>query len=277
MIPPHTRLLIYRISCSAVCIAALLAYPSAETLLQPRRLIDSHTAGVLPKAHFDFETRIYSSGDSTIQGAGLYLGISVGITDRLNIGLGYGGDGLVGRGKAKPNPYPGAHIKYRLFEENYLFPALAIGYDHQGYGGIEYEDNYKGYIYKSQGFFAALSKNYLLFSKIQLGFHGAINYSLEEVSTVKWPNGYIGMDLGVNEELYLAVEYDLALQYKDPGTDKYYNPLNGYFNVGLRWAFSPSFYLEFDAKDIFQKKVENTSDRKIGWSRELKLVYVTQF
>ncbi|MBD3347549.1 MAG: hypothetical protein GF401_21035 [Chitinivibrionales bacterium] len=263
---------------AALCCIGFLTLPSsAQEMLQPRRLIDAHTAGVLPKAYFDFETRIFSSGDSTIHGAGLYVGISVGITDRLNIGLGYGGDGLIGRGKARANPYPGAHIKYRLIEENYVFPALAVGYDHQGYGGIEYDDNYNGYVYKSQGFFAALSKNYLLFSKVQLGFHGAINYSLEEIPVVKWPNGFIGMDMGINEELYIAVEYDMALHYKDPGSDTYYHPLKGYFNAGLRWAFSPSFYIEFDAKDIFEHKVNNTTDEKIGWSRELKLVYVTQF
>ncbi|MBD3419942.1 MAG: hypothetical protein GF398_07490 [Chitinivibrionales bacterium] len=246
-------------------------------ILQPRRLIDAHTAGVMPKAYFDFETRIYGSGDSTINGGGLSVGFVVGLTDRFNIGVSYGGDGILGRGAAKPNPWPGVLVKYRIIEENYHIPAFAIGFDWQGYGGVE--DDYKGYVYKSQGFFLATSKNYLLFSTLNIGFHGAINYSLEDAAHIKWPNGFVGMDLGINEELYLAAEYDLALNSQAPSESKpYCNPLLGYLNLGIRWAFSESFYLEFDAKDVLQRKrLSKGSKEPLGWSRELKIVYITHF
>jgi hypothetical protein len=254
-----------------------IAEEGEEEMLQPRRLIDAHTAGILPRAHFDFETRIYPSGDEDIEGCGLMMSISVGITDRLNIGVSYGGDGIVGRGKVRGNPYPGALIKYRIIEESFHVPGIAIGYDHQGYGGIE-TNNYKGYIYKSQGLFCALSKNYLLFRKLQLGIHGAINFTWEDIHNVKWPNGYIGIDLGFNEELAIALEYDLALNQKDRNSGSWANPLKGIFNIGIRWAIVPAFYIEFDAKDIFLQKIEDyvTGD-KLGWSRELKIVYVTSF
>lgn len=248
-----------------------------KEMIQPRRLIDAHTAGILPRAHFDFETRIYPSGSDSLRGCGLSLGISVGITDRLNIGISYGGDGLIGRGKAKGNPYPGALIKYRIIEELTFVPGIAIGYEHQGYGGIE-ENSYKGFVYKSQGFFLALSKNFLLFSKMQLGIHGATNFSIEEIRNVKWPNCYLGIDFGINEELAFSVEYDFALNQKDPRSDKYTNPLKGIFNVGLRWALVPELYIELDAKDIFQnKRADYSSTKRLGWSRELKIVYITSF
>lgn len=251
--------------------------PVEERMIQPRRLIDAHTAGILPRAHFDFETRIYPSGDEDISGCGLLLSITVGITDRLNIGVSYGGDGIVGRGRVRGNPYPGALIKYRIIEESYHIPGIAIGYDHQGYGGIEPE-NYTGYVYKSQGLFLALSKNYLIFRKIQLGIHGAVNFTWEDIRNVKWPNGYVGLDFGLNEELAIALEYDCALNQKDRGSDHYTNPLKGIFNVGIRWAFVPTFYLEFDAKDIFLQKIADyITDERMGWSRELKIVYVTSF
>lgn len=268
------------------CILILMftAAPNAQDdktaerqMIQPRRLIDAHTAGILPRAHFDFETRIYPSGDDDIQGCGLLLSVSVGLTDRLNIGVSYGGDGIVGRGRVQGNPYPGALIKYRIFEESYHFPGVAIGYDHQGYGGIESE-NYKGFVYKSQGLFCALSKNYLLFQKIQFGIHGAANFTWEDIRNVKWPNCYVGLDIGINEELAIALEYDCALNQRDRGSDHYANPLKGIFNVGLRWAFVPSFYLEFDAKDLFLQKLKDyATGETMGWSRELKIVYVTTF
>jgi len=254
-----------------------------QTMLQPRRLVDAHTAGLLPRATYDFECRVYPSGFTDINGCGLQLAFSVGITARLNIGISYGGDGIVGRGKARANPYPGGLIKYRLFEESVLLPALAIGYEHQGYGGIEERDGLDGFVYKSQGLFAAVSKNFLLFRHLNLGIHCAANYSLEEIDEVTWPNGYLGLDLGFNEELALAVEYDLALNVRDPASDwdpirKYYaNPLCGLLNVGLRWAFSPSFYIEALAKDVLENKYNEATGRQLGWGRELKLVYVRHF
>ncbi|MFW5775340.1 MAG: hypothetical protein ACOCW2_03540 [Chitinivibrionales bacterium] len=273
--------------CLVVFVCLLAASAGAEPMVQPRRLIDSHTAGLLPRGHFDFETRVYPSRHPGVKGAGITFSIGVGITDRLMFGGGYGADGLVGRTGVKGNPLPGLLVKYRVFEETIGLPGVAIGYDWQGYGGIEgygdttdSTDAYRGYVYKSQGFFLSVSKNYLLINTVQLGFHSAINYSLEQRDEINWPNGYIGMDLGINEELAIAVEYDLALNHLDPETGKYANPLKGFLNAGVRWRFAPTFYLEFDAKDILQHKLREPADpdsEPLGWGRELKLVYYSDF
>jgi len=274
------------ICCVLVQVPAAQDEIGGERMIQPRRLIDMHTAGVLPKATLDFETRVYPSRLAVVDGAGTTFGISVGITDRFMFGGGYGADGLVGHGTIRGNPWPGLLIKYRLIEENYFLPAVAIGYDWQGWGGIEgYENNgdrYRGYVYKSGGFFAAMSKNYLLLSSVQVGVHGAINYSMEEIHNVKWPNCFLGADLGVNEELAIAAEYNLALNEEDPNSDAYVNPFRGFLNAGIRWAIFPSMYIEFNAKDIFSNKLgmknnPAADDVPLGWSRELKLVYIHSF
>lgn len=289
------------VSRSSHCSAAILGIvfgalslwaQSEEVMIQPRRLIDAHTAGILPKGNYDFECRIYPAGEDDVWGCGIQMAIGVGITKRLNIGLSYGGDGLVGRGNTvRGNPYPGGLIKYRILEENIHFPALALGYEHQGYGGIE-RTEYEGYVNKSQGFFLALSKNYLLLKTVQFGVHGAANYSFEQHRQVKWPSGYLGLDVGLNNELALAFEYDLALNAHDPqDSDKtvevspqdskiYINPLQGHLNAGLRWAFSPQFYLEFNVKDVLENRVRQNplgGSKPLGWSRELKLVYLNNF
>ena len=189
----------------------------SEEMIQPRRLVNAPTAGVLERGGYDFECRIYP-GNGDYYGAGINLGISVGVTNRLMIGLSYGGEGIVGRGKeVEFDKYPGFLVKYRIFEEAIHFPGVALGYDHQGYGGKAdtARFGYKGNIYKAPGFFLALSKNYLLFTKIQFGIHGAITYSMEEIKNVTWPNLLAGMDFGVNEELALVVEYDFGLNIKD--------------------------------------------------------------
>ena len=250
-------------------------------ILQPRRLVDAHTAGVLPKKHYDFECRYYPAGNPEY-GTGLIVGIAAGITDRLNIGISYGGEGIIGRKRnVRFNPFPGGQIKYRLFEEDLACPGVTIGYEHQGYGGIADTAyfSYSGYVYKSQGFFLALSKNYLLLNFIQIGFHGSFNYSIEERDKVTWPNAIVGFDMGFNDELAVVLEYDFGFNVKDPkrpDQPNYYGrPQDGFLNAGIRWAFTSNFFLEFDMKDLLEKKQRR--DEPVGWSRELKVIYVSHF
>jgi hypothetical protein len=259
-----------------VSLACFLPSVNAAQVLAPCQLIDGHTAGVLPRAVYALEVRAYPNGNTVYSGSGLMLGISVGIFDRLTIGLSYGGDGVISREKPTFDPSLGALIKYRLIEESYFVPAFAIGYDHQGYGGVD--DNYNGYIYKSAGFFLAASKNYLLLASVQMGLHGGIDYSLEDHSRIRWPNGYAGLDIGINEQFSFFTEYNLALNYSN--TDQ--NPLKGFLNVGVQWAFSPQFYASLAAKDVLENRLiddPNAPDGKkpIGWSRELKIVYIGNF
>jgi hypothetical protein len=254
----------------------------AEEMIQPQRIINCHTAGLLPRGMYALECSIYPSGIYNTPGCGTLFGVTIGLLNRLNLGLSYGGDGIIGRASPTFNPHIGALIKYRIFEETYLIPAFAVGYDHQGFSGID--QSYNGYVFKSPGFFMAASKNYLILTKVQLGLHGGINYSLEESDKVQWPNLYVGTDMGINEELSVAVEYDFALNARDPGIDtaNYDNPFRGFFNAGVRWSFSHSLYIEFDIKDMLQNKVtpptyDAPKGERYGWDRELKIGYLQHF
>lgn len=253
---------------------------SAE-MIQPRKLVDAHTAGILGKGQYDIECRFYEAGDTSL-GAGVTFGFDIGVTNRLTLGLSYGGEGLIGRGnRVRPHTLPGWLVKYRLIEEHVHFPGIAIGYDHQGHGGLTdtARFDYRGYIYKSSGFFVAMSKNYLLFGAMQFGLHGMGNYSMEDVATVKWPNLIAGIDLGLNEELSLVFEYDFAFNNIDAHPHKpplYARPSDGYLNAGIRWAFSLNFYIEIDFRDLLEKRT-TTNGHSIGWNREIKLAYFAQF
>jgi hypothetical protein len=253
------------------------AVHSQQELLQPLRIIDCQTAGMLTRAHFALECRSYPNGDVTSSGTGVTLSLLVALTDRINVGLGYGGDGIIGRESPTFNPHIGAMLKVRVIEESYFWPAFAVGYDHQGFGGIDAE--YDGYMYKSAGFFLAVSKNYLAMTVIQIGLHGGVNYSLEECRDIKWPNVYAGVDAGFSEKFSLMAEYDCALNERDAdaGGDSahvyYANPLKGFLNFGVRWFISSSFCAEVDAKDILRNKVDAAGNR-VGWGRELKLTYI---
>ena len=263
------------------CIFILLVSSllSAQESLQPRKLVDAHTAGVLPKSYYDLECRFYPAGNSRYE-SGMMMGLNVGITDRFTVGLSYGGEGIIGRrNNIRWNEQPGVLVKYRLIDESIVIPALTFGYDHQGHGGAATRGDfgYDGYIYKSPGFFAAMSKNYIMLSIVQIGMHAAANYSLEGRDSVSWPNIMTGVDIIINDELTLVAEYDFAFNDKTGSKREYYS--TGFFNMGIRWAFSENFQLEFDVKDIFEKKMRGPEDakRKNGWTRELKVLHHSKF
>jgi hypothetical protein len=255
--------------------------PSTAEMIQPRKLVDAHTAGILRKGQYDIECRFYQAGDTTL-GTGITFGFDIGVTNRLTLGLSYGGEGIVGRGRnIRPHHLPGWLVKYRLIEEHVHFPAIALGYDHQGRGGLTdtIRFSYEGYIFKSPGFFLAASKNYLLFNTVQLGLHAMCNYSMEDCASVTWPNLITGIDLGINEELSLVFEYDFAFTYLDvhPGKpSRYARPSDAYLNAGVRWAFSSNFYIELDFRDILERRTTDAGDI-IGWNREIKLAYFAEF
>lgn len=259
--------------------AGFVAAP-AEEPVPPTRLIDAHTAGVLPKGRYAVEGRVYSPFDKA-NGTGLLCGVEVGVTDRFSLGIGYGGEGIVGQGRnARFDPFPGCLVKIRLFDENYFLPGMALGFDYQGFGGIAEsgEFGYRGYIHKSQGFFAAFSKSYLFFRKIALGLHGAVNFSLEEIDRVDWPDAWAGADLGLGEAFSLVAEYDFGLNTTDPrgaGGNRYARPQDGYLNAGVRWNISDNLAVEFDGRDLLEHRYTK-SGRPVRWSREMKIVYLGQ-
>jgi len=277
-----------RAALSVVFVFAMFSFLHASDLFQPYRMVNAHTAGVLPKASFDVDFHVYSSPDWP--GGGLLPGARVGLGDRFNIGVAYGGDGIVGYSpRVRWNNLPGVLIKYRVVEEGIAAPALAVGFDNQGYGGTAdvFRYGYDGYVYKSPGFFAAISKNYLMLKAVQIGFHGTINYSLEEAEEVKWANLTLGSDIGINNDIAFFFEYDFAFNDvtgADNGNHYYALPHNGFLNIGLRWVFTENFYVEFDMLDILENKTRRRYvslnkwvGEPIGWGRELKVAYITKF
>jgi hypothetical protein len=252
----------------------------AEKPVPPIRLVDMHTAGVVEKGIFVFESRIYENN-----GTGFLISIAAGVTDRFCFGLGYGAEGIIGRSEdVRYNPFPGCLVEYRVLEENYVLPGIALGFDYQGFGGIGDEGRfgYYGYIYKSQGFFAAVSKSYQFLRALDIGLHGDMDFSLEEIARVKWPDLGAGIDLGVSDKFSFVAEYDFGFNTRDPSSsdDAYALPYEGYLNAGLRIHFTPEFSLELDARDLMQNRTylvnrgNGPIETSVGWSRELKITFM---
>lgn len=227
-------------------------------LLEPLKVVDMPTAGTLMRGSFRANIDVYPSG-------GILTGFSAGIMDRFMFGISYGGTNIIGAGNIQWNKQIGANIRYRLFEEDYILPAILIGYDSQGYGA--YVDSTRRYMNKSMGIFASASKNFEFLGI--LGIHGGINYSFEHNDGDKDPNIFIGLEKSLNPELTLVAEYDFA--FNDDG-DRSIGQGKGYLNAGLKWIFAGKLEISFIAKDILENRKGST-----GISREIRIAYAEIF
>ena len=221
-------------------------------------LIDVPTTKTISMGGLETELRMYAGG-------GLLTSLRVGITYRFSLGVSYGGENIVGTGDVNLNPQPCVHIQYLFMDEQFLIPAIVVGFNSQGFGG--YDKTLKRYKIKSRGLYAVASKNTSFLGGI--GLHGGLSWSLEKQDGDSDPTLFLGCHKWLNSELVILGEYDAAIN------DNNENALGrgkGYLNAGVRWIFKESLFVEFAWKNILEN-VKNIQ----GSSREIKLVYVTHF
>jgi hypothetical protein len=219
---------------------------------KPIQLIDMPTANILFPGDMKASLRLYEEG-------GILARLGVGISTRMMFGVSYGADHIIGEQIVQWNKMPGVNFAYRIKEESLKGPAMVVGLDTQGYGKfwsrVDYADslasltgtqhNLDRYSIKSKGIYAVISKNFDSFWNVNL--HIGANYSLERSDKDTDPNVFMGMYLQFTDDLAAIVEYDAALnddRLKDAASRR------GYLNAGLRWAFEPSLFLEFDMKNL---------------------------
>ena len=172
--------------------------------------------------------------------------IAVGVTNRLMLGVSYGGENVIGTEEIDWYPRVEFLIKYNIIEEKYSLPAITAGYSAVGWG--RYFDGYDRYMIKSRGFFAVASKDINLMGGMNI--HGGVNYS-HEGSDAEDKNGlniFFAGEKKLNEELSILGEYDMALN--DNG-ENCIGDGKGYFNLGIRWKFAPELIIDFQLINMF--------------------------
>jgi len=242
--------------CSVVTFtASAQGSAGSEGKIEPRYLIDIPTAGLLERGSFSFDVNFYQAG-------GVLLGLSAGPLDRLNFGISYGGTSIIGTETPRWNQLPGVNIKFRLFDESDLVPAIAIGFDSQG--KETYIDSLERYTIKSPGFYAAGSKNYAILG--YLSIHGGINYSMERADGDRDVNAFLGVEKTVGSDISVMLEHDFG--FNDSNREAL-GKGRGYLNFGARWSLGNGFTIGLDLKDI----IRNQQDITIG-KRTIRLEYV---
>ena len=110
----------------------LLSEETALEKFEPRYIVDAPTAGILENMSYCLDAKLVGSG-------GFLFDFTASFFKFMNLGLSYGGTGVIGAYPMNLQKYPGVHLKFRLFNEDTVFPAIAIGFNSQGKGTYFYD------------------------------------------------------------------------------------------------------------------------------------------
>ena len=238
---------------------------NAQSYTPPSSLITLPTAGTLQRGSFALEMRIQKFG-------GLTSSISVGLTDRFQLGISYGSANLIGDDSLIWYPKPETNLKYLLIDESETSPGISLGIDTQGLGKFNSDDSLMRYDTKALGLFAVASKNWVT-PLGNLGWHFGSNYNFVETNdNDKDVNFFMGFDIEFNPELSMMFEYNAALNENNMTSKNIAISRGGYLNAGVRWTFVERLHIEIDFNNLMfdKKKVDY-------FNREIKITYIEYF
>ncbi len=221
-----------------------------------RSLVDMQTAGILEKGFVGITSDIMPQGV-------LIEKLEVGVFDNVSFGISYGGSNIIGTGEPNWYKVPAINLRFRLFNETILMPAITVGFDSQGKG--IYSDSLKRYAIKSPGFFAATSKNFAMLG--YLSIHGSVNYSLETKDGDNFMDLHLGIEKTLGSNFSFIGEYDFAL---NDNNNQAFGSGNGYLNMGIRWSAGSGLTFGFDLRDLLNNKKLNPSTA----DRAFKIEYI---
>ena len=238
---------------------------NAQSYPPPSSLITLPTAGTLQRGSFALEMRIQKFG-------GLTSSISVGLTDRFQLGISYGSANLIGDDSLIWYPKPETNLKYLLIDESETSPGISLGINTQGLGKFNSDDSLMRYDTKALGLFAVASKNWVT-PLGNLGWHFGSNYNFVETNdNDKDVNFFMGFDIEFNPELSIMLEYNAALNENNMTSKNIAISRGGYLNAGIRWTFVERLHIEMDFNNLMfdKKKVDY-------FNREIKITYIEYF
>ncbi|MHB2026384.1 MAG: hypothetical protein ACYCPQ_07060 [Elusimicrobiota bacterium] len=214
------------------------------------QVIDAPTAAVLDSGFFYSRTRFYSGG-----GALQYL--SFGVFNGLNVGASLSMDNLVGRQNPVRVREPEAQIRYRFYDGNRFIPAMAIGYDGQGY---DYDQTTQSYNEPRRGLYWVGSQELGIPG---LEIHPSVNIADLNSNSL---GGAVPLVYTYRNRVAALVEWDninnLLAQSR--------------LNAGVRFFVTPNFHLDFDVRGIGQTgRFPDGTNR--GTERVIQMGYTDSF
>lgn len=187
-------------------------------------LIDIPTAGIIDYANFELKTRFYTGG-----GLLTYMNIGI-INNRLNLGASFMIDRIIGSDSPVKMVRPEIQIKFRFYDGGYYIPALAVGYDGQGF---YYDRNLKKFMQKGKGLYFVGSK------EVIANLMGHVGLNIPDFDD-GYLYGFVGLNYTVEDKINLRMEFD----------NFFHSDYNSRFNAGVGINITSNFVLDLAFRNI---------------------------
>lgn len=189
---------------------------AAQSTMPETLVIDVPTASALDKYQASLMTRIYSNGSAMES-------IDFGVLPQINVGVSVAVYELVGNSNDIKILNPDFQAKWKLFDGNLYFPAIAIGYDGRRYG---YVRPIKKYLDDRKGGYLTMTREILTPG---LDATAGVNLSDFDHHDIYF---FLGASLRIAEWVTLLGEWDNINTMRDSRA-----------NVGVRFYLTPSLAL----------------------------------
>ncbi|WP_428066036.1 hypothetical protein [Candidatus Proelusimicrobium volucris] len=221
--------------------ALILCFLPLRAMQSDTYLIDTPTAEVLPLRDLSVRTRIFTGG-------GVLAYFDFTVINRLSIGASLTAEHLVGESDEDIKLLvPALQLKYRLYDGGEHLPALAIGFDNQGF---KYNHDLDEYEQPAKGLYLAFSKEILIPGLL---FNPGLNVTVDGFEFDKLA-GYVSAAYNIKDIVNLMFEWDNIHGIKE-------SRLNG----GLRLYITENFSLDFAVRN-FNHKAERIAQFKYSCS-----------
>jgi hypothetical protein len=230
-------------------------------------VIDSPTAIMLRHGEYRISGRVMDQGSVLARA-------EVGIRDRASIGVAWGMLNLLGRGEVETYPNTGLMARLLLVEE-FELPAIAIGFDNQGYGG--WYEEWNRYERKSKGFYLSVTKHWYGPARADVATTGGMNYSLEDQDE-SGVDFFFGLEANFGSHFGLLLDYNLALndRERESPTERLGSG-KGYLDLGLQWTVTPSVLFKFFLRDLLGNYRDPATGDKSTVERQFLIAYHGDF
>ena len=184
--------------------------------------VDIPTADILDPYTYAVNFRFYNQG-------GIASRLVIGPLKRVNLGVTFDGQGIIG-GQDPHMVRPSIYFKLRAFDGTDALPALALGYDNQGY---LYQNSTRDFLEKEKGLYVVGSHEIFI---PDFDLHAGAN--INEFDNTK-VYGFFGVTYKVVPSFALLAEYDNIR-----------NGVNNRVNLGGRYWITSYFNVDVAARNV---------------------------
>jgi len=203
-----------------ILVMPALAFPESGS--EATYVIDTPTVGMLDYGGYDLNFRLFSEG-------GILTRLDFGVFKIVNLGFGWELTNAIGNQDITVAP-PALFLKVKPFSGGMVLPAIAFGYDGQGYF---YDKTLSSFTQKERGIFVVFGREFF-FPGLEMNFGANMNDF--RTNTVF---GFANMNFNIEDKLYFLGEYDNVNYLPDSR-----------INLGMRFFITNDLSLDLAGRDL---------------------------